>query len=149
MPHFADVYRPCSLAQAALAVLLVQLNNCIASSPLLTLMFSKLSPQLARACTPAPCRHSIGSKSEFDFFGYARESLEEDLSHLVGLSLPIWFIIVISILLSWVLGWSVWVFTIISGMPLLPHMQCCSALRSLTAHHDWPSRPARLECKLY
>ncbi|KAK9807309.1 hypothetical protein WJX73_000139 [Symbiochloris irregularis] len=63
--------------------------------------------------------HSIGTKSEFDFFGYMRESLEEDLSHLVGLSLPIWFIIVVSILLSWVLGWSVWVFTIISGVLLL------------------------------
>ena len=48
-----------------------------------------------------------------------RESLEEDASHLVGLSLPIWSIIIASLLLSWAVGWSVWIFTIIAGVLLL------------------------------
>lgn len=50
------------------------------------------------------CRHSIGSGQDFDFFSYMRESLEEDCSHVVGLSLPIWTIIIFSLLLSWVVG---------------------------------------------
>ena len=51
-----------------------------------------------------PCRHNIGSSYDFDFASYLRESLEDDYSSLVGLSTPVWLIIVGSLLLSWVLG---------------------------------------------
>ena len=48
--------------------------------------------------------HRIGHSHDFDFFAYLRESLEEDCSQLVGLSVPIWSIIIISLLLSWAVG---------------------------------------------
>lgn len=50
------------------------------------------------------CRHYIGHRYDFDFVGYMRESIEEDFSRLVGLSVPIWLIIVLSLLLSWAVG---------------------------------------------
>lgn len=79
----------------------------------------------------AACRHSIGSSHDFDFIAYLRDSLEDDYAQLVGLSVPVWLIIVLSLLLSWALGAPTPALQL--GLQALPHSQAC--FQGLSAVH--------------
>jgi len=62
--------------------------------------------------------HKLGGR--FDFLTHVLRSLEDDLSHVVGLSIEFWLVIIIFILVAGPYGYPVMPFTVLCAAVLIP-----------------------------